>query len=345
MTSERNEQLDEVQASIAEHVMREASKPVWFGVQKPVTPFIGRVSELSELRWGRFDGGVVIVAGPRGVGKTELARKYAQEARLDNHTDVIWVDSTTHEAMVGGFKELALNLGYNLADKSVTTVLREVFSHFSHRRAVYVLDHAAFDNVIVRNLATLMGRSHKSLVIITSRHRDWEDSRPTIQLGPFTPAESLEYLKTVLSRDTDITVPDADGAKLAALLKHLPLALANAAAYIAHKNTQLATEYTVADYTRDLLRNELPAETTPSPSPPPPSDDQIDESILDKIKQEGDRVGDQIADGAKEAWEKLSDESTRVGNAIAGEAERTGKRISDEAARVEKQVRDFFSFG
>jgi energy-coupling factor transporter ATP-binding protein EcfA2 len=51
----------------------------------PVTPIIGRDRDVRRLRWAwrtarRGSGGVVVIAGPRGIGKTRLAAEVARTA-------------------------------------------------------------------------------------------------------------------------------------------------------------------------------------------------------------------------------------------------------------------------
>lgn len=299
---------------------------------------------MSELQWSLLDKKIVIIHGPRGIGKTELARKYAQNMKHDNTSSILWLDSTTHESLINSFKDLAVDVGKSLEGKSVTAVLRDTFDFFKNRQSIFVLDHASSDNIIIKNLNSLMGRSKRTQILVTSRDDDWDETYRTIKLDPFSKDNSLEYIKVVLRKEINMSVLDATGERLAALLRNLPLALRKATGYIIHKNTiGIDAEYTVEDYIEDLKRKQVEIEVTTAK--PAPSDTEVDEGIMEKIEQEGKRIGDQISDGAKEAWEKISDESSRVGTSIANEAERTGKRISNEAARFEEKVRDFFSFG
>lgn len=308
-----------------------------------MSPFIGRVSEISELKWGQLENKITILTGPRGVGKTELAKKYAQEMKHDNTSNILWMDSRTHESLINSFKDLAVHVGNSLEGKSMTTILRETFDFFHNRKSIFLLDHASSDNIIIKNLEIFLGKANKVNVIVTSRDENWDESYKQLNLKPFTKDNSLEYIRIVLRKEINMNVLDSSAEKVSELLKYLPLALSKATQYIIQKNTMLVDgEYTIDSYIQDLLQHQLPTEPSTTPAP---SDADIEESLLDKIKQESQRIGDQIGDEASNAWETITDESSRVGTQISDEADRTGRRVSEEAARIEEQVRNFFSFG
>lgn len=323
--------------------MNQANKPIWFSLHSPVTPFIGRTSELSELKWSLLDTKVTVITGPRGIGKTELARKYAQEVKHDNTSNILWLDSRTHESLISNFKDLAIQIGNSLEDRTITSILRETFDFFHNRKTLFILDHAASDNIIIKNLqAFLNNKAKKVNVIVTSRDEDWGDEYKIIKLPPFTTENSVEYTRVTLSKELNIPMLDSSVVKLGDLLKHLPLALNKATQYIIHKNTiKVDGEYTIEDYIQDLLQLQVTVE----PPATTPQDEITDETIMDKISQESQRVTKQIENEAKAAWETITDESGRTWKNIAGESDRFGKKISDEAARWEKDVKNFFSFG
>lgn len=290
-----------------------------------------------------MDKKITIITGARGVGKTELSRKYAQEMKHDNISNILWLDSTTHDSLISDFKDLAVQIGKTLEAKTLTSVLRETFDFFRNRKTLFILDHASSDNLIVQNLKRFMKDSKAMQIIVTSRDEDWGEEYKILKLKNFQKENSIEYIKKVLKKEIDLTVIDSSADKLSDLVKNLPIALKEATAYIIRKNTVVVSHlYTVDDYIRDYINFELPQQTTTT-TQKVPTDTEFEETLVDKLEQEGQRIGNQISSGAKETWEKISDESTRIGGQITGEAARAGERISGEAARVEEQVRNFFS--
>lgn len=327
-----------------EHALNEANKPIWFHLENPVTPFIGRKAELSELKWGLLDHPVTVITGPRGMGKSELAKKYAQEVKHDNTTNILWLDSRSHESLINSFKDLAVQIGNKLEEKTMTSILRETFDFFHDRKTVFILDHANSDNIIIKNLqAFLNNKAKKVNVVVTSRDEDWGETYKIVKLPPFTKENAVEYTRVVLTKEINIPIVDSSVELLADLLKHLPLALNKATEYIIHKNTVMIEgqgQYTIEDYIQDLQKLQVTAE--PPTASPEPIDD---ETIMDKIKQETENAAKKIETEAKNAWETITDESGRTWKSISGESDRFGRRVSDEAARWEKSVKDFFSFG
>lgn len=328
---------------VAELLINQANKPVWFSLENPVDPFIGRSTDLSELKLGQLDNKITIITGPRGMGKSELTRKYAQDIKHDNSSSILWLDAKTHKSLVNSFKDLAVHIGNTLEGKTVTSLLRETFEFFHNRKALFILDHAFSDNIIIKNLQHFLSQVKKVNVIVTSRDEDWNESYKIINLKPFTKENSLEYLRTVLQAEINMAVVNSSALRAAELLENLPLALSKATQHIIHKNTgAMKGQYTIDDYIQDLLNQNLLIEPAPVPQP---NDEEIEESIYEKISQESKRIGDQIGQEASNAWETITDEADRTGRRISDEADRTGRRISDEAARIEEQVRNFFSFG
>lgn len=334
--------MEDINIAIAEHIINQANKPIWFSLENPVKPFVGRISELSELKWGQMDNSITVITGPRGIGKTEITRKYAQEVKHDNISNIIWLDASTHDSLINSFKDLVIYIGNSLENKSITSIIRETFEFFHNRRCLFIFDHASSDNIIIQNLRSFHGGAKKISVIITSRDEDWGKGKKIMKLNPFTKDQSVEYLKVVLRKEINMQVLDSSAERVSELLKYLPLALSKAVAYIVQKNTlKVDGEYTVDEYIQDLINHQLPTETTTTTEAVPP-DDVLEETILDKIKQEGSRIGSQIKNEAANAWETISDESHRFGTSVAKEAENTGQKISEETARWESQVRDLF---
>ncbi len=97
-----NKILKEVHSIVAEKSNQQTQGSIWFDMIYPVRSFTGRTSELETLHDALEDRQVAIpqmvsIAGLGGVGKSELARKYAYSYSKDYDNNVIWVNAGTQE--------------------------------------------------------------------------------------------------------------------------------------------------------------------------------------------------------------------------------------------------------
>lgn len=277
----------------------------------------GRESELTELQLGQPDI-FTVITGPRGIGKTELARRYAQNVKHQNISNIIWFDSTTHETLIESFRDLAVYVGLDLESKSKTSIIRETCEYLRNRPTLLILDHAHNDNIIIKNLEIFIGVTNKVRVIITSRDKEWEDYK-IIKLKQFKKENSIDFIKKVLNKEIQVKVIDSSAEKLSDLLKNLPLALKAATSHIIYKNTVTSERiYSVDDYIRDLLNLDVSLKTTTT-TQRPFSDQDFEGVLVDKIKEEGLRLKHRVKNEVKESWELIGQQSKNIGSQITGQ--------------------------
>ncbi|GAA2082736.1 FxSxx-COOH system tetratricopeptide repeat protein [Actinomadura alba] len=215
--------------------------PATWNVPSRNRSFVGRegiLARLSRILLAPDDRGATpacVVHGMGGVGKTQIAREYAH--RHGPHYDgVWWVDAGQPFSVAQGLTELADHLGIpgDGARRRANALWRELASR---GRWLVIYDNAEDQ----RDLQPWWPTAGVGGVLVTSRTSSWSIAHP-VPAPPFTRAESI----ALLSRDSGQD-DMADAGKIADELGHLPLALEQAAAYVARNRTSW-THY------HDLLR-------------------------------------------------------------------------------------------
>ncbi|WSN33750.1 tetratricopeptide repeat protein [Streptomyces uncialis] len=231
----------------------------------------GAVDQLAT----RIDGGGTavlsqVLTGMGGVGKTQLAADYASTAWEYGGLDVlVWVTASTREAVVAGYAQAGVELcraDPGDPERAARSFLAWLTPKAGTRpcRWLIVLDDVT-DPADLRGLWPPAGGHGRTL--ITTRRRDAAlagDGRRPIQVGVFSKREALTYLTTSLAAHGRTEPADQLDA-LVCELGHLPLALAQAAAYL------IDTGDTVATY-RELLADRTTTLTDTAPDALP--DDQ-----------------------------------------------------------------------
>ncbi|WP_353282647.1 ankyrin repeat domain-containing protein [Wolbachia endosymbiont (group A) of Pogonocherus hispidulus] len=193
---------------------------------------------------------VATISGLGGVGKSELARKYAYKYGKYYGGNVIWINAENFEDMKNSFLRLARNrLGIFPKDKygndkTIETIVREVYAFFARRRSLFIFDNVQEYKKISKFLPfSLSPDLNKPHILITSRNKDWgisedEGEIKTIQLGVFKETEALKFVKRALNIRNNLQ--DEEIKNLTEELQYFPLALKQAVAYINEKNVVLS---------------------------------------------------------------------------------------------------------
>jgi hypothetical protein len=207
--------------------------------------------ESAELR---ADGPCHVLTGLGGVGKTQLAAAHAHRAWDAREVDVlVWVTATGRPAVVASYAQAAAELcGADPAEPEQAAAAFLAWLRAKPHRWLVVLDDVA-DPADLRGLWPPDSPAGRTLV--TTRRRDAAltgTGRRRVDLGLFTPEEATGYLAGVLAAHGR-TEPAAELAALAEELGRLPLALSQAAAYLADQALGAAAyRALLADRTRTL---------------------------------------------------------------------------------------------
>ena len=208
----------------------------WGNVPARNPSFTGREEQLARIRQALTgEGGraaIQALHGMGGVGKTQLAIEYAH--RHSGDYDVTWwLDSENTALMTQQYANLAAELGALQKGMPQEAIRRAVLNDLHHRpRWLLIFDNAE-DPAFLREWIP-SGPGH---VIITSRSQGWAELAALVPVDVLPRAESVDLLRT---RVPSITTAAAE--TLAEALGDLPLALAQAAAYLAETRMQ-ATGY------------------------------------------------------------------------------------------------------
>ncbi|MEU1404798.1 FxSxx-COOH system tetratricopeptide repeat protein [Streptomyces sp. NPDC005728] len=187
-----------------------------------------------------------VLTGMGGVGKTQLAAEYARSAWADGGLDVlVWVTAGTRPAVVSSYAQAGVELCRANPDDPEQAAVG--FLAFLEPKAgarpcrwLIVLDDVTDPNDLQGFWppASPYGRT-----LVTTRRRDvmlTADSRHLIEVDLFTQDEALAYLTQSLAAHGR-SEPAEGLADLAHELGHLPLALAQAAAYLIDSGQDVAT--------------------------------------------------------------------------------------------------------
>jgi hypothetical protein len=225
-----------VQGSIQVAIPHELTWPLYVG-----TP--PRVADCYQVRAesDAFDElvGTTVLAGMGGVGKTQMAVRAARRARDDGTDVVIWSSASSRDAVMAAYAETAARLNIVLLDTGPEAAAAALMNWLAttDRRWLLVLDDL-IDPADLRGLwpqTSVTGR-----LVVTTRRRESTLARDdvcVIQLDVYTSEQASSYVAAKLVNHPQLL----DGVdELVAKLGGLPLALAQASAYIIDRNITCA---------------------------------------------------------------------------------------------------------
>jgi NB-ARC domain-containing protein len=194
--------------------------------------FQERAPEMRELddavSAGRTAVVTQVLSGLGGVGKTQLAAAYARRVWGAGELDLlVWATARSRDAVQARYSQAAAEIGQAPPDVESAAEWFLGWMQTTTRRWLVVLD----DLGDPADLQGLWPEGPCGRVLVTTRRRDAalaSDTRQLIEVGLYTPGQTLAYLRQKIG--------DGDGLEhatdLAADLGYLPLALAQAAAYL-----------------------------------------------------------------------------------------------------------------
>ncbi|MCE5237626.1 TIR domain-containing protein, partial [bacterium] len=196
--------------------------------------FVGREALLAELHEKLCQAPATVlthspafvVEGQGGIGKTTLAREYAERFwRL--YRDLLWVSAANTELLPLEFARVAEKLGVAVGDDVDANARRALDELTRGPRRLLIMDNAHDEE----SIQDWLPKTGKCRTIITSRFTAWSAEVQTMHVHVLEsgPAQDLLIRRSGVA-DSEANRAMAD--ELAKELGYLPLALEQAAAYI-----------------------------------------------------------------------------------------------------------------
>ncbi|MFI7602445.1 NB-ARC domain-containing protein [Actinoplanes sp. NPDC049681] len=213
----------------------------------------------------------VLLTGPGGAGKTQLAAAAFHRARAGGGL-FAWVPASSRQSVLTAYARVWRAIANGALDGSTFGTdghgheeetqadLLMAWLRAADRRWLIVLD----DVEDPAELDGLWPTGERGRTIVTTRRRDAMMIRPSVRVVPvgmFDPAESVAYLRSRLSLDPVVGPPepaDAELAALAAALGHFPLALSQAAAFLIDTGMDVSAYRRLVEDDRERLADLFP---------------------------------------------------------------------------------------
>jgi serine/threonine protein kinase len=271
-------------------------RPLRYKIGAPVSTFTGRHAELREIasllssKKTKMKSGfrnVVVLEGLGGIGKTNLARRFAQVFSQQCGGDVIWIMAESPSILSASWKDLfTIKLKKDWDTSNISSSLQYFYSIFHNwkipnpsRRSKDELNPTEFTinlpppppTLIIFDNAEILKKKGSSsppelfdylphsqteffnddfiipYFLITTRRNEFILNAEKIKLKPLRTEEAVEFVNTVLEC---MDPSDEDCLALCETLQNFPLALQQAVAYI-RENFELLG-YTIEKYIKEF---------------------------------------------------------------------------------------------
>ena len=235
--------------------LRPTPPPVLWTVTIPRNPFFtGREKYLNDLHAALTESGKAAItqsiSGLGGIGKTQTAAEYAYRHR-DHYCAVFWVTAANETTLSTGYSEIARGLNLREKDEQDQQVIANAVKRWleGNEGWLLILDNADTPNTVIPYLPN----DHKGRILVTSRAHSLQclGIVNPLELQEMPPDEALSFLLRRTGREVADSDETESATALAEELGYLPLALEQAAAYIA------AQDCSFADYLKGYAKRRL----------------------------------------------------------------------------------------
>jgi tetratricopeptide (TPR) repeat protein len=226
--------------------------------------FVGRELQLAELEAKLFSNGqttsTLVIVGPGGTGKSQLALEVAHRTRQDNkNCSVFWIDASDKDSLYQSYAAIGQKLSMLGRDDDLTDmkqVVKRCVAEMSARQCLLIFDNA--EDTILRSsgssatetadLAECLPQSKLCSAIFTTTNSDTAQalaSQNVIMLQDLTADLALRMFQNHLMSPL-LDAEEHEAKDLLRELSYLPIAIVQAAACMN------ASSMTVQEYRAQL---------------------------------------------------------------------------------------------
>jgi tetratricopeptide (TPR) repeat protein len=202
--------------------------------------FVGRSEELVKIHEKFHKNNAVAisaVAGMGGVGKTELAVKYAREHIDDYPGGICWLNARNTNIAAGIIQFVQLQMGLEVPQQdNVLTLIQQVAWCWQHWQPADGLVLVVFDDVTnLDGFAELLPTNNRFRVLMTTRLRNLDTNIQEIPLDVLSPEEALELLINLVG-EQKVNKELEVAKELCKWLGYLPLGIELVGRYVVKKS-------------------------------------------------------------------------------------------------------------
>jgi len=207
---------------------------------KPISSFTSRdeelkdiktcFNELSDSHYG------IIIHGLSGVGKSELAKKYAAQNLNDFDSNIIFLDASDIEKSIEDFGIYAAipTVNDDKTAKTYTQIVSQINKYFRHEKVLFILDNAV--PKLEKKCKELQCNNDNISILITSQNSAWSDGFKQIHLESFSKDSACRFLENSLN----LSESNNSIKSIAEKLNGHPLALQTCISFI--KGTRMTSD-------------------------------------------------------------------------------------------------------